>query len=66
MDGDNRKFHILGARWGRGEAQGAWRRIGDWRQRKSKRRHYGYEYDVLIFHLIYFPLLFWPSANSRH
>jgi hypothetical protein len=44
------------------------RRLGDWRKRKRKRkrRHYGYEYGVLIFHLIYFPLLFWPSVNSRH
>ena len=31
-------------------------RLGDWRKRKRKRRHYGYEYGVLIFHLIYFPL----------
>lgn len=66
MDGDNREIHILRDRWGRGPVQGGWRRLGDWRKRKGKRGHYDYEYGVLIFHLIYFPLLFWPSLNSRH
>jgi len=39
MDSDNRGFRSLSAHWGRGEAQGAWRRIGDWRKRNGKRKH---------------------------
>jgi hypothetical protein len=50
MNSDDREFHSLRARWGRGQPHGALRRLGDWRKRKRKRKHYGYEYDVLIFH----------------
>jgi len=31
------------------------RRPDDWR--KCKRKRHGYDYDVLIFHVIYFPLI---------
>jgi hypothetical protein len=40
--------------------------LSDWRKRERKRRHYGYEYGVLIFHFVYFLSLFWPSLTSLH
>jgi hypothetical protein len=53
MNSDDREFHSLSARWGRGQPYGALRRLGDWRKRKRKRKRYGYEYDVLIFHYLF-------------
>jgi len=53
MDSDNRGFRSLSARCGRGPLHRARLRIGDWRKCKRKRRHYGYEYNVSIFHLFY-------------
>jgi hypothetical protein len=33
------------------------RRPDDWRKCKRKRKRHGYDYDVLIFHVIYFPFI---------
>ena len=40
-------------------------RLDDWRKRKRKRRHYGYEYVVSIFHVIFsFFVLAFPELSS--
>jgi hypothetical protein len=61
MDTDDREFYILRA-WQVGSTNRCWGRdsarvrrcLCDWRKRKGKRKHYGYEYDVLIFHFVFF------------
>ena len=53
----DREFHGLRARWGSRERDGALFRLGGWDKRKRKRKHYGYEYHVLIFHNL-FPFIF--------
>jgi hypothetical protein len=70
MDADNRECRILTARLvvnsrcGRDTARD-WRRLGNWRKRKRKRGHHGYEYDVLIFHNLFSFHCFWPSLTSH-
>jgi hypothetical protein len=44
--------------YGIGATPNALHRIGDWRKRKRKRRHYDYEDRVLISHFIYFLFCF--------
>jgi hypothetical protein len=56
MDADHRlptpplRARVIASRFAR-------RRLGDWRKRKRKRKRYGQDYDVLIFHVIYFPFI---------
>jgi hypothetical protein len=68
MDGDDREFHSFRACCclDNRAILRTWVRLTDWRKCKRKRKRYGYEYDVLIFHHFIFLSLFWPSLTSRH